>query len=160
MLYPWVVFIHVGSTFLFMLAHGATAAGMFKMRAASDRPSIDTLMQVRHWAEMPFNITSALMILSGVALGFMGHWWRFGWIWLSLGILLFLTLIMGFMGRRYFDRVEASYSPEAMEQAEANPNSIEGQIKQAVLSGRPGLLAAVGIAGFLFILWLMMFKPF
>lgn len=30
--YAWIVFLHVASAFVFMLAHGASAAVMFRIR--------------------------------------------------------------------------------------------------------------------------------
>ena len=36
----------------------------------------------------------ALLIVAGVAAGFVGHWWDQPWIWLSLDLLLLIAAYM------------------------------------------------------------------
>lgn len=155
-MYRLLVFLHVGSAFLFMLAHGATAAAMFRLRREREPAVIAALLEVRRWAEIPFNLSSAVMFLSGIALGFMGRWWSSGWIWTSLGLLVAITLVMGIFGRQYLDRAAALVEPGPV-RADAEP---VGDIEDTLDSGRPMLLAVTGIGSFLAIVWLMMFKPF
>jgi len=145
--------VHVGSAFLFMLAHGATAAAMFRLRQERDPGAIAALLEVRRWAEIPFNVSSAVMFFSGIALGFMGRWWGSGWIWTSLGLLVAITLVMGIFGRQYLDRAAALVAPRVGDDPPGDPEEI-------LASGRPMLLTITGIGGFLAIVWLMMFKPF
>lgn len=152
-MYRFLVFLHVGSAFLFMLAHGATAAAMFRLRRERDPAGIAALLEVRRWAEIPFNVSSAVMFFSGIALGFMGSWWGSGWIWASLGLLVAITLVMGIFGRQYLDRAAAFVAPPVGDDSPGAPEEL-------LASGRPMLLAVTGIGGFLAIVWLMMFKPF
>lgn len=155
-MYRFLVFIHVSSAFLFMLAHGATAAVMFKLRDERNLDQIGSLLGLRKWAEMPFTVSSTLMFLSGVALAFVGGWWRAGWIWASLGLFLVITLVMSFFGRMYLERVLALL--EAPDAAAENP--AQPDIEAVLSSGRPMFLALFGIGGFLAIVYLMMYKPF
>ena len=161
-MYRWLVFLHVASSFLFMMTHGATAAVMFRVRSEVSRDSLISLMEIRRWAEIPFSIATAVMFLSGIALAFAGGWWRTGWIWSSLAILVLITVAMATMGRRYLDEVAASITGELIDGEDnglADPTT-ELDFSRAASAGRPELLASIGIIGFLAILWLMMFKPF
>ena len=45
-MYPWVVFLHVLSAFGFLLAHGASAAVMFKVRGEQDRARLHALLDL------------------------------------------------------------------------------------------------------------------
>lgn len=159
-MYRFLVFLHVGSAFLFMLAHGASAAVMYRLRSERDPAALRALFSVRDAADLPFSLSAGVMILSGIALAFVGRWWRAGWIWASLGVFVLITILMSILGRAYFEKARAlleggTDDPSAVDQAfnsEDLPNHLE--------SGRPMFLAVTGIGGFLAIVWLMMFKPF
>ncbi|MFP3854965.1 MAG: DUF2269 family protein [Anaerolineales bacterium] len=162
MMYRWLVFLHVASSFLFMMTHGATAAVMFRLRAEVSQDSLFSLIKIRRWAEIPFSIATAVMFLSGIALAIIGGWWRTGWIWSSLAIFVLITVAMATLGRRYLDGVAAHVAGFASGDARdsiADPaNAFD--ISEAASAGRPVLLGSIGIIGILVILWLMMFKPF
>ena len=150
-MYLWIVFIHVLSAFLFMLAHGATAAVMFAMQAERNPERLQALLAVRDRAQLPFTITSSVMFLSGVALGFMGGWWARGWIWAALVLLIAISVVMGLLGRNRLDKVKSL--------VDSNPLSA-GDLEAAINAANPMMLSIVGVGGFIAILWLMMFKPF
>lgn len=111
---------------------------------------------------MVFNISSGLMLLSGIALGFMGGWWGSGWIWTSLGLLIAITLEMAVFGRRYLDDVRGLVEPYVYANPHPKPeHALDQQGLDALLqTGKPILLTVTGVGGILLIIWLMMFKPF
>jgi hypothetical protein len=160
--YPWIVFLHVVSAFVFMLAHGASAAVMFRMRHERDLGSLRVLLDMREGAGLVFNISSGVMFLSGIALGFMGGWWGSGWIWTSLGLLVAITLVMAVFGRRYLDEVRTFVEPYVYANPHPEPeHTLNRQGLEALLqNGKPILLTVIGVGGIIFIIWLMMFKPF
>jgi hypothetical protein len=92
----------------------------------------------------------------------MGRWWRAGFIWAALGGLLAISIIMSVLGRMYFERIIAALADRTGPEEVGEPRgggsgmSLSGPLS----SGRPMLLAGVGIGGFLAIVYLMMFKPF
>lgn len=160
-MYRWLVFLHVFSAFVFMLAHGASAAVMYRLRMEREAAALRSLFALRDAAVMPFNLSSAVMVFSGIALAFMGNWWRAGWIWASLGTFVVITIVMGLFGRAYFKKArqlleETSRSSHSTDEPSMHPDDLES----ALSSGRPHLLLAIGLGGFAFIVYLMMFKPF
>lgn len=160
-MYRWLVFLHVFSAFVFMLAHGASAAVMYRLRTEREPAALRTLFALRDAAVMPFNLSSAVMVFSGVALAFLGSWWRAGWIWASLGAFVVITLVMSLFGRAYFEKARLLLDgPDSSQHSEHEQSRVPDDLEAALASGRPHLLLAVGVGGFAFIVYLMMFKPF
>ena len=163
-MYPWLIFLHVLSAFAFFLAHGATAAVMFKLRSERDPARLMALLDLSPFVGGIMTINLLLILLTGIVGGFMGRWWGQGWIWTALALLIAISFVMSFGGRLYFDRVRRALgqaSPDDIRKKAAPPPAVSPDELGAVIrSGRPMLLMAVGLGGLAVITWLMMFKPF
>ncbi len=157
-MYKWIVFLHVISAFLFMMAHGAAAAVMFRVRREQDLDRARFLIELSRFMDPVSYISLLLLLGSGLALGFMGGWWGRGWIWAAIGALVVMIGLMGYLGRGYFDAIVKRLQPSD------NPGHVEpvshDEMETLLGRGRPVLTAAIGIGGWLVIVWLMMFKPF
>lgn len=156
-MYQWLVFLHVLGALGFMLAHGATSFITFALPHQRDPERIKSwLFLARSKPVYGMMYISLLLLLgTGIWAGLSGDWWGSWWIWLSLGLLLVIGIVMGFIGRGYLDRVSAAVG--------INPGSEPvGQAElEAVLAKSPAALLAIsGLGGITLILWLMMFKPF
>ena len=156
-MYQWLVFLHVLGALGFMFGHGVTSAAAILMRREKSPE------RVKSWLALARNNvvlgiaygSMVLLLISGIWAGFIGQWWRSWWIWLSLALLVVIILVMGFLGRGYFDRVSAALGivpigePVGQEELEA------------VLARSPAvLLTVLGLGGIAVIVYLMMFKPF
>lgn len=159
-MYPFFVFVHVSSAFVFMLAHGATATVMYRLRVEREPAALRTLFAVRDAADLPFSVSAGIMLLSGIGLAFLGKWWRAGWIWASLAGFLMITVVMSLLGRAYFEQARALLEAGEAEGSSAPTGAFTEEISSVLASGRPHLLMAVGVGGFIAIVYLMMFKPF
>jgi len=162
-MYNWVVLLHVLSALGFMLAHGASAAVMFQVRAEREPARLRALLDLTEGTGRWMAITLLLVVVFGIVAGFMGGWWRFGWIWVSLALLVALNFQMTFMGRFYFDRVRRALgiaSPADVKAKVQPPALPPDELAAVIAAGRPGLVAALGLAGLAVITWLMILKPF
>ena len=162
-MYIWVIFLHVVSVLGFLLAHGASAAVMFRVRSEREPGRIQALLDLANTVGGLVAITALLLFITGIVGGFMGHWWGRGWIWAALVLLLAISFVMSFLGRLYFDRVRRAIGVATAEDRKKGlrPAALPPEQLTAVLaSGRPMLLAGVGLGGLTVITWLMMFKPF
>jgi hypothetical protein len=102
--------------------------------------------------------------VTGIVAGFSGNYWTSGrlWIWASLVVVVIVVGLMTPMGRMYLDRVRTALG--------VDPKGKVGQplgetvdpvaLDEAIRSGRPLLVAGLGIVGVAILAWLMMFKPF
>jgi hypothetical protein len=163
-MYAALIFLHVLSVFGFLFAHGASAAVMFKVRAECDRARIHALLDLSAGLGGAMALSALLLFVTGLVLGFMGGWWNRGWIWVSLALFLAISAVMSLLGRPYLERVRRAIGlgavAERPEQRELSPALPASGLATALASGRPVLVAAVGLGGLVILTWLMMFKPF
>lgn len=150
MLYRIIVFLHVISVFGFLLSHGTSVSMAFALKRERDSQKIRALLSLSA-ASYPLMLSTLLAsILFGIIAGFQGHWWKFGWIWTSIALLVVIFGLMYFLGSKVYGAAR-----EAAEQ----PASDEVLI--AILEkSNPVLLTLIGYGGYAIIAWLMMVKPF
>ncbi len=159
-LYPWLVYIHVAGVIVFALGHGVSVGVAFKVRAERDPNRIHALLQLSTWSLGLFYTGTALLMGAGIWAGFTpgvdGSWWEDAWIWTALATFVLTMFAMYGLASNYYRRLRTIV--EAMVGG-SQVVSEESLVKE--LSGpRPWLLALVGLGSILFILYLMLFKPF
>ena len=163
-MYAWIIFLHVFSVLSFLLAHGASAAVMFRVRVEREPARIHALLDLAKAFSLSVTVTSSLLLITGIIAGFMGGWWGRGWIWTALALFIAISFAMSFMGRLYFDRVRRAIGVATSEDEKKKaiePEALPPDQLVAVLnSGQPMALTVAGLGGLAVILWLMMFKPF
>jgi hypothetical protein len=156
----WVVFLHVASVLAFMLGHGVQVTGMWAMRAEADPARMLTFFN-----DMPnvrgLRILLSLVIVTGVAAGFLRDRWGEGWIWASLLILAAIWLAMWRFGGAFYGMTSeaAEAAVEARGQAPSDPGP-HAAYDAARRSWHTIGLTVAGVGGVTVILWLMVFKPF
>ena len=147
-LYVWLKFLHLVGLVAFLVGHGISAGASFALR----RPLPDTaralILQVSIRAYAGAGPGLLLLIVTGVWMGFLGSFWRTGWIWAAIVVLVALIVAMSALSVPYHKSRDA---------AAKNPmGEIESELKRA----RPEVLAAIGTVGLVILLFLMVFKPF
>jgi hypothetical protein len=102
MLYQLIVFLHVISAFAFLLSHGAAASVAFALKRERDPQKIRTLLDLS-MASYPLMLwTLVSTIVFGVIAGFQLNWWRFGWIWTAIVLLVVIGVFMGLLGAEVY----------------------------------------------------------
>lgn len=164
-MYSALRFLHVFSAFAFILIHGATAAAMFALKRERDTKGVEGLLAIRDFAAKWMTVPLASLFVSGIVMGFMGHWWNQTWIWLAIGIFVAIGFAMSGFGRPYHDRLWHAIDPQGhapptkKEKRRSAPATAE-ELVGLLAVGRPLLLTVSGVVGLGVILWMMMFKPF
>ena len=159
-MYSFVVFIHVLSVIIFLLAHGVSITVFFLIRRQPSVERVRILMEVRKAAIPVMMIAFLVLILSGIGAASIGQWCSRGLVWASIGLLVVIFLAMGFMGRTYFDRIQNLFQP-----AKHTENAIASvlhtqELVPVLRNSHPRILSLIGISGLVTILYLMMYKPF
>ncbi|HEX9377581.1 MAG TPA: DUF2269 family protein [Actinomycetota bacterium] len=90
-----------------------------------------------------------VLLAGGIGAGVTGHWFGQGWIWAALGLLAVLTATTIPVAVPYYRLVR-----RALDEA------TDEEVAELLDSPRPVILAWLGSAVLLLILWLMVFKPF
>jgi len=155
-MYRWIVFLHVFSAFVYILAHGVQAAVMLKLRSEADPERSLMLFNALDGTRLQ-RYTLALVVVTGLIAGFMGRYWGRGWMWTALVLLVVIAVVMRRYGSGYYDLVEGAANRAIAEQK--SQASLEA-FAVARAAWRPVGVTEIGIGGLAAMIWLMMFKPF
>jgi hypothetical protein len=162
--HQWIVFVHIIGVFLFLLAHGTSAAVLLRLRSERDPAAVLTLVDLSARTINVMGVGLAIWFLGGIAAGFSGNYWTSGrlWIWASLLIAVAVIALMTPLGRGYVDRVRIALGvdPKAKAGQPLRSEIDAAALDAAIRSGRPALLASLGLGAVAVLTWLMMFKPF
>jgi hypothetical protein len=154
--YQWWVFLHIAGVFGFLVAHGVSVGVAFRLRREREPARIMALLDLSSSSITLMYVSILLLLTGGIVAGFVGDWWGQGWIWVSLGTLLAVIVAMYAVATTYYRRLRTIVG--AMTEGS---RAVTGDRLTEVLAGpRPWILAVIGFGGILFILYLMLFKPF
>jgi hypothetical protein len=164
--HPWIVYAHVLGAFAFAAGHGVAVTMAFRLRSERDPARIAAILDFSLWQVSPRSLMSIgflILLLSGIAAGFTGgHWGRL-WIWVSLGLLVVITVLMTPVGAGHYNKVRAAIGqkpPRDKSDAPAPAPLPPEQLESLLMAPTPWILVVVGGVGFAAIVLLMMFKPF
>ncbi len=162
-MYHLTVFLHVLSAFVFALMHGASTKVILKLRSEKNPERLAALLGLSSEYTNVLYISLLVMILAGVAGGFLGKWWGTGWIWLAI------ALLFGIFGAMYslataplsiLRKTLERSNPAGAEPSAADLSTRQSEIDSRIAAIKPGLIAAIGYGGLAIIIGLMAFKPF
>jgi hypothetical protein len=159
----WIVWIHVVGVFLFLLGHGISAGVMWRLRTEREPVAVRTLLDFSRRSMTLMSIGALIWLVFGITAGFSGNYWTSGsyWIWASLAIAIATIILMTPFGRIYLNRVRAAVGIDRKTGAVDSAAVVDADaLNAAIMSGRPMLVAAVGVGTVVVLSWLMYFKPF
>jgi hypothetical protein len=161
------VFVHVAGVLIFLVAHGVSAGVVLRLRTERDPAAVRTLVDLSRRSMVAMSVGGLVWLIAGITAGFTGNggagWWTTGtyWIWASLAIAIAIIAVMTPWGRMYLNRVRAATGVDVKTGAfdpafQVDPAALDA----AIASGRPMLLASIGVGGVIILAWLMILKPF
>jgi hypothetical protein len=158
-----MLYLHIAATFAFLLAHGASSSAAYALRGERNPERIRALLEMSGSSYKVMYPSLLVLLFSGIVAGFQGRWWRYGWIWTSLVLLIAIVVAMSVLGSRIFGEARKASGLPYFEKNKTQPpleprpqEEVEAILKRA----SPHLLTLIGFGGILVIAWLMMFKPF
>lgn len=146
-LYVWLKFLHLAGLGFFLFGHGISGGASLALR---NRPSGEVsraLLQLSIWSLRIAYPGLALLIVTGVWMGFAGRWWGRGWIWASIVIFVIVFGVMSYLSLAYH-------------QSRGAANEADSVLAERLSKTRPALAAWIGTLGIFALLFLMVFKPF
>ena len=155
-MYQWWVFIHLVGVLGFLLAHGVSVGVLFSLRRERDPTRIRALLQLSGQTTAAFYWSFLVLLGGGLAAATWGHWWSSGWPWIALGVLFGIMVMMLVLAKPYYERIRRLMAIQA-----AGGGAVgEADIEAAASGPVPVVIAAVGAAGLVGIIYLMVLKPF
>lgn len=163
-MYNVIKFIHVASVFMFLLSHGASANVAFQLKNERTPDRIRALLDLSSWSFIGMGVGFLLLLITGIIDAFDPVWvGHNGWIWLSVGLLLAITVSMSFLGSAFYTKVRAAVGVPPYKRSNQQPigeTKSEEEIAKLLNTNQPLILTLIGFGGILIIAFLMMFKPF
>jgi hypothetical protein len=162
-LYPWLVFLHIGGAFLFVLAHGVSALVAFRLRAERDPGRMTTLLELSSTSVGIMYIGLSTLLVAGIVAAINRDWFAQGWPWAAIIVLVVVTAAMYALASRYYAGIRQALGLASMNDKRGEqppPARPVDEVIRMLDSRRPEQIAVVGFAGLLIILWLMILKPF
>lgn len=162
-MYQWVVYLHILGVMGLLLAHGVSAAVAFALAKERNMERVKVLLTLSTSTYGIMYISFGMLLLTGIVATFMGKWWGYGWLWVSIGVLVLMTVAMGVLGSNVYGAARKlaglPYFEGGKEHPPLTPVS-DDEVLRAIAKGNPVALSIVGFGGIAIITWLMMFKPF
>jgi hypothetical protein len=159
-----IIYVHLIGVFIFLLAHGVSAGVLLRLRSERDPGAVRTLLDLSRRSFTVMSVGALIWLAGGLLAGFAGNWWTSGsyWIWVALALTIVIIGVMTPFGRLYFNRVRAAVGMDPRTGAITDPAATvdPAALEAAISTGRPLLVASLGIGGIIVLAWLMMFKPF
>ena len=154
---------HVIGVIIFVVAHAVSAYVLIRIQSENNPDKLRNLLGMSSRSLGVAGIGMTIWFVAGFAAGFSGNWWTSGrlWIWAALAVAIAVTALMTPLGRMYLNRVREALGIDPKTGLQIAGASFDATALQAArASGRPWLLAAIGLGGLVTLFWLMLAKPF
>ena len=159
-LYPWIVIAHVFFVIVAFFAHGASAFAIFRVRAATDRTELRTLLDLSQTSLLVAGVTLLLAVLLGIWAAIIGGHFSRAWPWVSIGVLVVVVIAMTPLAANPMRELRAALGIGNDKSGAPLVAGSDDQIRAAQAKMQPELTMAVGIIGIALLVWLMEGKPF
>ena len=136
---------------------------VFKVRSETDFARIRAMLDLSVSTFKLYMLSFLLMGLTGLTMPFLIHIWDKVWIWLSIVLIVFVTIWMGLVNEKQIKQlrrlVGLPYMQGSKEFPAETPSSPE-EVAALLKKINPYQWALVGYGVPAIVLWLMIFKPF
>lgn len=151
----WALWVHIASVLVFLSAHGASMAVLYRIRRERDREKILAFATLSGQTSKPMYYALVAIVLSGSYLGWRLSSFQHWWIWTAIGVLVLTTVLMLVVAQPYFDRVKMACAmrPSGV------PRKSDEELIGLLRSGHAHVITAIGLIGLAGILYLMVFQP-
>ena len=158
--YGLIVVLHVLAVIVFILVHGISMVSAFQLRGVTERSRAVRLLNRSQMAVGLMYAALLVLLVAGIAAGFIGAHWSRLWIWASIGVLVAVLIVMWAVASPYYGQLRQALGMQHRGDAPTSETISEEELARRLRSMRPMWLAAVGIVGLVALFWLMFEKPF
>ena len=159
----WLIFLHVLSALTFYLAHGTSAFMAFQIRKETDFARIRAMLDLSLSSMIVMGVSFLIMGLTGIIMPFMIHIWNRIYIWLSIGLMLFVFIYMAVFNETHYKELRRLVGLPYMKGSKQLPAEAPSSPEEVATLLKKTSATSLVVVGYLipaFVLWLMVFKPF
>ena len=159
-IYPWIVIGHVFFVILAFGAHGVSAFTVFRVRSATDRTELRTLLDLSATALTVAGITLLVAIALGIWAAIIGGHFARLWPSAAIGVVIVVTAAMTPLAANPMRATRAALGiGKDRSGAPLVPGS-DADVAAAISKLQPEATMIIGIVGLAVLVWLMEGKPF
>src|ERR1700682_5919610 len=145
-MYQWLVYAHIGSVLLFVLAHGASAAMPLRIKGEPSADAIKALVVLSTLSSQAMYPLLILVIITGLWLGAAGGWFGRGWVWATLLVRILTIGLMSAMGGQYHAiRVAAGQGRGSDRGRQPGPAATPEEVRRLALATSPWAITGPGL---------------
>jgi hypothetical protein len=166
-MYAWLVYVHLVGVFAFLVAHGTSMFAVFRVRRERDRAVIAAMLDLSGRASQASYIGLLILGIGGLAAEYNTSQLTAGWVVASYVVIVVVLIAMfAIAAPHYYALRDAvgirSRGGRGRRQEAANPVGPidDSELYRRLESRRPEALTAIGGAGLVVLVWLMVLKPF
>lgn len=162
-MYNWFVWLHIIGVLGFVMSHGVSAGAAFALKKERRLEAVRSLLDLSSGTLGILYGSILLLLVAGVVNGFIGKWWGYWWIWISLVLFIGIIVYMGLSPSRFYARVRKAAGLPYFEGGKPHPaveTSSPEEIASLLDQSQPVQLTVIGFGGLVFITLLMVLKPF
>ena len=160
-MFRWVVLVHELSALAFMASHAVSIASTFRLKSVTTPEEARPLLRASGITLGFMWIAFAAVALSGLAAGLWFDWWKTGWYWASVVILIGISYAMVPLAAAPFNRIRSAVGLPYRGAPKGEELKTDPVAMMAAIAGlKPWLVSIIAFGGVAVLVYLMMFKPF
>ena len=159
-LYPWIVIGHVFFVIVAFGAHGVSAFSVFRVRAATDRTELRTLLDLSGVSLAVAGITLLIAIALGIWAAIIGGHFARMWPWAAIVVVVLVTVAMTPLAAGPMREIRTALGIGNDKSGVPLVPGSDADIATARAKLRPEATLIIGVVGLAVLVWLMEGKPF
>ncbi|HEX2755417.1 MAG TPA: hypothetical protein VHM48_08140 [Candidatus Limnocylindrales bacterium] len=149
-MYPWIVLLHIAGAFMFAMSHGVAMWMLSELPKQRDPRRISALLDLSGASLNGVYVGLLLLLVGGIWAGIDRGWFRFGWIWAAIVVLVAIVLAMYAIATPFYKRLRIAVGIRAAGYPKDAPDPIplpDAEVLAIAAASPVALLSAVGSAG-------------
>ena len=159
-LYPWIVIAHDFAVIVAFAAHGVSAFAIFRVRAATDRTELRTLVDLSATSLLVAGIGLLVAILLGIWAAIMGGHFSRLWPWAAIAVVVIVTFAMTPLAANPMREIRVALGIGKDKSGTPLVPGSDPDVAAARSKLKPEATLIIGVVGLALLVWLMEGKPF
>ena len=159
-LYPWIVIAHVFTVIVAFGAHGVSAFSIFRVRAATDRTELRTLVDLSATSLIVAGVGLLVAILLGIWAAIMGGHFSRLWPWVAIAVVVIVTFAMTPLAANPMREIRVALGIGKDKSGVPLVPGSDADVGAAQAKLKPEATLVIGVVGLALLVWLMEGKPF